>query len=574
MGKALPKQGNTVKSWILTAFKENKQILQASLHQALSSISCSFDLWTSPNSKSILGIVVHWMDPAGASKNALLALRCVKGSHSGINQGNLVWTIFTEYNINKFIGYFTLDNASNNLSCLDHLSIQFNLALEGTGQSFETESRYIRCFGHVLNLVVRVFLYGKKSLRLGGNTGEKEAIAAENYAIDEWRKVGPLGKLRNLITWIRGSPQRLEGFANTVELLCKEVTNARKLTIGSPTRWNGDFLAIERALLMRRAIDIYIAETLTQDPRISIHRDQLTSEDWIHLTNIAHFLEPFTEKTLKLQGHRPHGALYDVYPSLERLRKHIALALEFYSASPLMVTPLTLANEKLNKYYSKNTLSPILCASLVLNPDMALFFQVEWDEDGRQDWTQKAHQLVRNLWEKNYKVNLSPALAFSPFSSQASASTTPAASPFPASTSTSRCYKRVRLAPTTIDDDELSRYLRLMDTNITITDPKAWWLANRADFPNLSRLAFDTFCVPAMSAEVERVFSRFGIPFHRVFFFCLFFSFNNLSLVRKSQLPTVEIDSARTLLKQESARSHGHKPALFHSKMLPQSPRH
>jgi len=159
----------------------------------------------------------------------------VKGSHSGINQGNLVWMIFTEYDINKLIGYFTLDNASNNLSCLDHVSIQFNLVLGGTGQSFETSSRYLCCFGHVLNLVVRVILYGKKSLRLGSNTEEKDAITAENKAIDEWCKVGPLGKLRNLITWIWGSPQRLERFAHRVELLCKEVTNSRKLTIGSPT---------------------------------------------------------------------------------------------------------------------------------------------------------------------------------------------------------------------------------------------------------------------------------------------------------------------------------------------------
>ena len=61
-----------------------------------------------------------------------------------------------------------------------------------------------------------MFLYGKKPLRLGGNAEEKDVITAENNAIDELRKVGPLGKLRNLITWIRVSPQRLEGFAHTV----------------------------------------------------------------------------------------------------------------------------------------------------------------------------------------------------------------------------------------------------------------------------------------------------------------------------------------------------------------------
>ncbi|CUS06789.1 unnamed protein product [Tuber aestivum] len=126
------------------------------------------------------------MDNLGENKYVLLALRYVKGSHSGINQGNLVWTIFTAYDINKLVGYFILDNASNNLSCFDHLSIQFNLALEGTGQLFKTLSRYIRCFGHVLNLVVRVLWYGKKSLHLGVNTGEKKAIVAENHAVDEW----------------------------------------------------------------------------------------------------------------------------------------------------------------------------------------------------------------------------------------------------------------------------------------------------------------------------------------------------------------------------------------------------
>lgn len=147
--------------------------------------------------------------------------------------------------------------------------------------------------------------------------------------------------------------------------------------IGSPTQWNSDYLAIEQALLMRRAVDIYIAKTLTQDSQLSIQRDELSPESQIHLSNIAHLSEPFTEKKLQLQEHRPYDACYDVYPSLERLRKHIALALGFYLASLLMATCLTLANKKLDKYYSKNILSPILCSSQVLNPDMALFFQVE-----------------------------------------------------------------------------------------------------------------------------------------------------------------------------------------------------
>lgn len=42
-----------------------------------------------------------------------------------------------------------------------------------------------------------------------------------------------------------------------------------------------------------------------------------------------------------------------------------------------------------------------------------------------------------------------------------------------------------------------------------IADTKAWWIANHSMYPNLSKLALDTYSVPAMSAEVERVFSRY-----------------------------------------------------------------
>jgi len=109
-----------------------------------------------------------------------------------------------------------------------------------------------------------------------------------------------------------------------------------------------------------------------------------------------------------------------------------------------------------------------------------------------------------------------------------------------------------------------------MDTIITITDPKAWWLANRADFPNLSQLAFDTFCVPAMSAEVERVFSRFHIL--RVRFLLLILQFIKLLIVQKLKLPTAETDSEKIFLRLASVRNHGHKPVSFLSKMLPRSP--
>lgn len=77
--------------------------------------------------------------------------------------GELVWQF----------GIFTLDNARNNYTALEHIASKYWYAALDT---------------YILNLVVRVFPYGKKSETSHGQ-GELEA----------WRKkASSLGKLRGL----------------------------------------------------------------------------------------------------------------------------------------------------------------------------------------------------------------------------------------------------------------------------------------------------------------------------------------------------------------------------------------
>ena len=40
-------------------------------------------------------------------------------------------------------------------------------------------------------------------------------------------------------------------------------------------------------------------------------------------------------------------------------------------------------------------------------------------------------------------------------------------------------------------------------------DVVGWWKINEMVYPTLARIAFDLFSIPSMSAEVERVFSRY-----------------------------------------------------------------
>src|SRR5205814_1030415 len=75
------------------------------------------------------------------------------------------------------------------------------------------EERQLRCFGHNLNLSVKALLFGKDSnaIETSGTTtiNDEKAIEA---AFLTWRKVGPIGKLRNFVVFVMASNQRQAAF--------------------------------------------------------------------------------------------------------------------------------------------------------------------------------------------------------------------------------------------------------------------------------------------------------------------------------------------------------------------------
>jgi hypothetical protein len=55
--------------------------------------------------------------------------------------------------VSSKIGYYTLDNATNNDTAMEALAIEFD---------FSKNERRIRCAPHFLNLTVQVIMYGSK----------------------------------------------------------------------------------------------------------------------------------------------------------------------------------------------------------------------------------------------------------------------------------------------------------------------------------------------------------------------------------------------------------------------------
>ena len=73
-----------------------------------------------------------------------------------------------------------------------------------------------------------------------------------------------------------------------------------------------------------------------------------------------------------------------------------------------------------------------------------------------------------------------------------------------------------RFGRNNIVQDELERYLKASLLPVSTQEALsfnliAWWRANEMVYPILARMAYELYSVPSMSAEVERVFSRYHL---------------------------------------------------------------
>jgi hypothetical protein len=276
----IPRAGNTVKKWILAEFKQRQEKVKKRLHASKSRIHLSFDLWTSPNNFAIVSVVGHFMGPNYKVETTLLGLRRLRGKHTGENIAEAVVAVVQKYGLTSDqIGWFILDNASSNDTCVAEI-------LKALGINDTVEHRRLRCLGHIINLAAKAFLFGANS-----DVFEKEIdsvqLEEEQVELDIWRKRGPVGKLHNVVKYIRSTPQRREEFEDIVrgELQRQKDRLARTalpdeepefvskeplaVTQDNETRWNSVFCMIERAFLLKDPLDLYVKRALEKPAKDS-----------------------------------------------------------------------------------------------------------------------------------------------------------------------------------------------------------------------------------------------------------------------------------------------------------------
>lgn len=518
VGKILPKSPSTLGSWIKEKWVGDtgrRAWLKEKLQVATSKIHISMDAWTSEEGTNYLAIVAHFLDESYKLRTALLDLPPLKGPHSGENIARALSVVIDCYDISTVLGFFMMDNAGNNDTCIQELAKKY--------PAIKPQSR-LRCVGHMLNLIVKALLFGQGVSKLE----QQLRGASDEERFEIWRKQSFVGKLHNFCVWINRSDQRRELLKQYVLTAYEEgsiETLYTRVLVDGGIRWNSAYAMIERALKLRHAVDLFFLNYNHTDKEYNISQDILTPQDWIDLKHFLDILKPFKDLTKRMEGRAnkaglegSHGSLYETIESLDVLFKELQEAGKFADNHPQVVSTyysyaIDAARIKLEEYFGLTDATPAYRCAVALHPaNKVAYFELEWSHNKK--WISEAKRVVREMYSQyeeagaerdlvgtqpEEEVVADDGVGLDPLQQARKRRQRLAAAVVPGSLGT----KRIKLT------SELDEFMaRANRADVEVEDPLEWWIAHAADYPILSKMAFDLFSCPAMSAECERVFSQ------------------------------------------------------------------
>ncbi|KAJ6437048.1 cerato-platanin [Purpureocillium lavendulum] len=527
---------DTVRKRAIAEYEKHRGTVVEVLRNAPGLIHMSFDGWRSRNKHSLYGVGCFFRNEDGKARKLILGVPELTVRHFGANIGHEIIEILESYEIpDEKIGYFTLDNAPSNDTAMDTIGERFKFLGRG---------RRGRCFGHVINLVVKAILFGNDADAFESQLRNGDVLATTEHEL--WRKKGPVGKLHNLVVGIHRSDiltsllrniQRLEFDASEDP----RVRNRKplKVVVDNETRWLSQLYMIRRALKLRPYLETLVLKhkqdwerenmsKRARRPRASavmpaICRDEnkLIDKDWAVLEAFGNILQSFEDAVKALEGDgiqrrrkkghfESYGNIWDVIVGYEFLLTELEKAkamVDQYPEPDHFRININLGWKKLDEYYNKLDETPIYYASLALHPAYRWgYFETVWS--GRPTWVSKAKDMVQSVWDREYKaLDISLEDHAEP---TAKRQRTQYYSPFEQYKDEARTRPREEKSSEMAEDEYAMWQQDLLPTDGDIRDPREYWHAQRFKYPRLSRMAMDFMTVQAMSAECERLFSAAG----------------------------------------------------------------
>ena len=118
----LPAGHSTIQEWILRQRDSQKNHQKQRLHNARSIIYLCVDAGQSLSNKPLLVITAHYVAEDKQLEKILLAVKEIKGKHTGENMSKIVIEVIDDQGIALKLGYFQMDNARSNDTMLHALS--------------------------------------------------------------------------------------------------------------------------------------------------------------------------------------------------------------------------------------------------------------------------------------------------------------------------------------------------------------------------------------------------------------------------------------------------------------------
>ena len=195
---------------------------------------------------------------------------------------------------------------------------------------------------------------------------------------------------------------------------------------------------------------------------------------------------------------------------MDFLLENLEKAKTRYRRKPYISERVQAAWAKLEKYYILTDQSIVYFAASVLNPSIKYqYFERVWDKPILRAQLAANKEKFLDLWLSR--------CANTATNSKTSAPRPRISQNFNATSYSSFLYQvQTRVADKSTPQDELRRYLAAPIKQFADEQKSnefralRWWTepTQLSDYPRLSRMAFDMLTVPAMSAEIERVFSE------------------------------------------------------------------
>ena len=105
----------------------------------------------------------------------------------------VLYDMLQDYGITSKLGYIVADNAGINDTMMEHLSEY----LTNDGIDYDPVQHRLRCNGHVINLSVMAFFFGKHP-----HARDNDYEGPNLNDLDIWRSFGPFGRLYNIVVYI------------------------------------------------------------------------------------------------------------------------------------------------------------------------------------------------------------------------------------------------------------------------------------------------------------------------------------------------------------------------------------